>query len=97
MKIPTEESGNLISSLLISLLRASPPALATDHLEVDQITHGPEHHFDGYIDHVQNIPWNGSERYIVALWSWDPSSRRRGLGCTANRIAQVGCSKVIEM
>jgi hypothetical protein len=69
MKISTEKSGSLISSLLISLLFAGPPALATDHLEVDQITYGPEHHFYGYIGHVQNIPWNGSERYIVALRS----------------------------
>ena len=69
MKRPTEKSGSLISSLLISLLLAGPPALATDHLQVDQITRGPEHHFYGYIGHVQNIPWNGSERYIVALRS----------------------------
>ena len=69
MKIPTEKSGSLISSVLSSLLLAGPPALATDDLEVDQITHGPEHHFYGYIGHVQNIPWNGSERYIVALRS----------------------------
>ena len=69
MKIPTENGGSLISSVLSSLLLAGPPALATDDLEVDQITHGPEHHFYGYIGHVQNIPWNGSERYIVALRS----------------------------
>ena len=67
MKMPTEKSDSLFSSLLIGLLLAGPPALAADHLEVDQITHGPEHHFYGYIGHVQNIPWNGSERYIVAL------------------------------
>ena len=36
-------------------------------LDVQQITHGPKHHFFGYIGHVQNIPWNKSERYILAL------------------------------
>ena len=32
-----------------------------------QISIGPKHHFFGYIGHVQNIPWNRSERYILAL------------------------------
>ena len=32
-----------------------------------QLTTGPLHHFFGYIGHVQNIPWNQSGRYIVAL------------------------------
>jgi hypothetical protein len=36
-------------------------------LEARQITHGPQHHFFGYIGHVQNIPWNKSGRYILAL------------------------------
>ena len=36
-------------------------------IEVKQITHGPMTHFFGYIGHVQNIPWNRSGRYIVAL------------------------------
>ena len=34
---------------------------------VRQITTGPANHFFGYIGHVQNIPWNGSGRYIIAL------------------------------
>ena len=41
---------------------AAPP-----RLEVKQITSGPLHHFFGYIGHVQNVPWNQSGRYIVAL------------------------------
>ena len=36
-------------------------------VNVRQITTGPANHFFGYIGHVQNIPWNGSGRYIVAL------------------------------
>lgn len=39
----------------------------TLRLEKRQITHGPNHHFFGYIGHVQNIPWSGDERYILAL------------------------------
>jgi hypothetical protein len=36
-------------------------------LETEQITSGDENHYFGYIGHVQNIPWNGSGRYIVSL------------------------------
>lgn len=36
-------------------------------IEVTQLTFGPKHHFFGYIGHVQNVPWNGDGRYIVAL------------------------------
>jgi hypothetical protein len=36
-------------------------------LKVRQITSGKSNHFFGYIGHVQNIPWNGNGRYIVAL------------------------------
>lgn len=50
---------------------ASPAFSATPardwEVEASQITHGPKHHFYGYIGHVQNIPWNGDNRYIVGL------------------------------
>jgi hypothetical protein len=36
-------------------------------LQVTQITHGPKHHFFGYIGHVQNIAFNGDSRYLVCL------------------------------
>ena len=36
-------------------------------LKIEQITFGPKNHLFGYIGHVQNIPWNQSGRYIVAL------------------------------
>jgi hypothetical protein len=36
-------------------------------LEVRQITFGPQNHLFGYIGHVQNIPWNGSGRFVLAL------------------------------
>lgn len=32
-----------------------------------QLTTGPLHHFFGYIGHAGNIPWNASERYMLAL------------------------------
>lgn len=36
-------------------------------LAIDQVTRGPRNHFFGYIGHVQNIPWNASGRFLVAL------------------------------
>jgi hypothetical protein len=36
-------------------------------VEVTQITHGPLHHFYGYIGHVRNTPWNGNGRYLIGL------------------------------
>src|SRR6478752_8812857 len=50
------------SLVLLKCAAAAPPPL-----EVRQITTGPQHHFFGYIGHVQNIPWNKSGRYILAL------------------------------
>jgi hypothetical protein len=50
------------SLVLLKCAAAAPPPL-----EVRQITTGPLHHFFGYIGHVQNVPWNKSGRYIVAL------------------------------
>jgi hypothetical protein len=35
--------------------------------EVRQLTFGPAHHFYGYIGHVQNSPYSGDGRYLVAL------------------------------
>lgn len=69
MKTPFAYPGRRISCLLAGLLLSASPVHSTDHLEVEQITQGPGHHFFGYIGHVQNIPWNGSERYILALRS----------------------------
>jgi len=60
----------LVAGLLIGLLLqiGAGAALGADPtLEVRQITTGPLHHFFGYIGHVQNVPWNKSGRYIVAL------------------------------
>jgi hypothetical protein len=37
------------------------------HVEVEQLTHGPMHHFFGYIGHVKNTPWSGDSRYMALL------------------------------
>jgi hypothetical protein len=55
-------------TLFVLFLLASP-TLTAESLKVEQITMGPEHHFFGYIGHVQNIPWNGSDRFVLALRS----------------------------
>ena len=57
--------------ILLSFFVLTWPTLAKGkdafQIEIKQITHGPMTHFFGYIGHVQNIPWNLSGRYIVAL------------------------------
>jgi hypothetical protein len=67
MKVPKANRGINIPFLFIGFLLSVSPASASTLLKVEQITHGPRHHFFGYIGHVQNIPWNGSERYLLAL------------------------------
>ncbi len=56
----------LIAAMIVALAGAVAMA-ANPTLEVRQLTKGPLHHFFGYIGHVQNIPWNQSGRYILAL------------------------------
>lgn len=36
-------------------------------LKVSQLTHGPHHHFFGYIGQSLTTPWNGNGRYILSL------------------------------
>jgi len=64
-----------IKSLVI-LLSITALTLTTKSEEVRQltihsqkITSGPMNHFFGYIGHVQNIPWSGDGKYILALRS----------------------------
>ena len=54
-------------------------------LEVEQITSGPQHHIFGYIGHVQNIPWNASGRYILAL-RFESQDRLPGPGDPADVV-----------
>ncbi|MGH9674269.1 MAG: hypothetical protein ACRD44_13895 [Bryobacteraceae bacterium] len=47
---------------------AVPSRAAADwDVGVEQVTHGPKHHFFGYIGHVKNTPWNHSGRYMAVL------------------------------
>lgn len=58
----------MLRSVVISLLLCAATATAeTITVDLKQITQGPSHHFFGYIGHVRTIPWNASERYILAL------------------------------
>src|SRR5687768_12113267 len=36
-------------------------------VSVTQITHGPKHHYFGYIGQSRTIPWNANGRYVLAL------------------------------
>ena len=60
------------AAVAVALLLAAAPARSAEPTadfitEIKQITFGPQHHFFGYIGHVQTIPWNKSGRYIVGL------------------------------
>lgn len=64
--LPT--SARAIFSPLVLAAGLIPAASAADFsVKVRQITSGPSSHIFGYIGHVQNIPWNGNGRYIIAL------------------------------
>ena len=67
--VPTPGPAALLVPLPALLLLASLAAAAEPNLEIRQLTTGPAHHFFGYIGHVQNIPWNQSGHYILALRS----------------------------
>jgi len=54
----------LLAVSMAGKLLAEDGGLAVD---IKQITFGPQTHFFGYIGHVRTVPWNQSERYIVAM------------------------------
>ncbi len=56
-----------VGQALIALVLLHASSLVAEPLKGRQITFGPQHHFFGYIGHVQNTPWNGDGRYLVAL------------------------------
>jgi hypothetical protein len=55
-----------ITSITLTAKSEEPRQLT---IRSQKITSGPMNHFFGYIGHVQNIPWNGDGRYIIALRS----------------------------
>jgi len=58
---------NWLAVLIVALVSLEGLDASEPSISVRQITFGPRHHFFGYIGHVQNIPWNASGRYIVAM------------------------------
>jgi hypothetical protein len=56
----------LFSVLALSTSLAGTRA-ADQKVTVTQITHGPKHHYFGYIGQSRTIPWNANGRYVLAL------------------------------
>ena len=52
----------LCAALTTAAVIAGEPTVA-----VTQITHGPQHHYFGYIGQSRTVPWNANGRYILAL------------------------------
>lgn len=59
------------AGLALALVGLAPAATAAPPpdpgITVRQITHGPKHHFFGYIGQSRTIPWNATGRYLLAL------------------------------
>mgnify|MGYP001153170030 CR=1 FL=1 len=54
----------------VLLLACSPSILAQSSsfdLKIEQVSFGTKHHFFGYIDQCQTIPWNATGQYILGL------------------------------
>lgn len=54
-------------ALLVHLAVVVSAAGAVPTVSVTQITHGPKHHYFGYIGQSRSVPWNASGRYVLAL------------------------------
>jgi len=65
MRRPSATSLLICLATVFALLDVAPAADVS--ITSKQITFGPDNHFFGYIGHVQNIPWNGNGRYILAI------------------------------
>jgi hypothetical protein len=52
-------------SLGFATMAAAVAAVPT--VTATQITHGPKHHYFGYIGQSRTIPWNANGRYVLAL------------------------------
>jgi hypothetical protein len=53
--------------LIISCAILAPASAQSLKLKIEQITSGNQHHFFGYIGQCQTIPWNATDRYILAM------------------------------
>ena len=57
----------IVCAMLVALICPSAHPAAQPSVKVTQITHGPRHHYFGYIGQSRTIPWNASGRYLLAL------------------------------
>lgn len=58
----------LIAFLFATVVLTGPKVVVAElTLEVEQITHGTQHHFFGYIGQSLTTPWNASGRFILAM------------------------------
>ena len=55
------------SVLIISCAILAPASAQSLQLKIEQVTSGTKHHFFGYIGQCQTIPWNATDRYILAM------------------------------
>lgn len=57
----------LVQAVGLVLVLTAKLYAETPTLTVTQLTHGPHHHFFGYIGQSLTTPWNASGRYILSL------------------------------
>ncbi len=58
---------SLIRTMVVFFTLSSSLCADEFTLSVTQLTHGPHHHFFGYIGQSLTTPWNADGRYILAL------------------------------
>ena len=63
----TGAARTIVCAVLVALTSPSAHPAAQSSVKVTQITHGPKHHYFGYIGQSRTIPWNASGRYLLAL------------------------------
>ncbi len=59
--------GGLGCLVVAAAVVASAGPAAQQSARVTQITHGPLHHYFGYIGQSRTVPWNADGRYLLAL------------------------------
>lgn len=51
----------------MAILTVQAPAQPSLSYEIRRLTHGPSHHFYGYIGHVGNSPYSHDGKWLIAL------------------------------
>lgn len=57
----------ICSAFIVACAILAPASAQSLQLKIEQITSGTKHHFFGYIGQCQTIPWNATDRYILAM------------------------------